>query len=137
MENPIILLPLNERLSVKSAAILCCVSKTTRVYIKPKNYSFYRIFKQLDLKQINVIKMLFESDPNYSHISLHKNITGISRYIMRTRYTQCVSDLEILLKEGLHTAFIFIHFIDMHCQLYTSYRPLQELLKQQCYNKFL
>jgi hypothetical protein len=137
MENPIVLLPLNERLSVKSAAILCCVSKTTRMYIKPKNYSFYRIFKQLDLKQITVIKMLFESDRNYSHIGFHKNIKGIIRYITRTRYGQCVSDLELLINEGVHTGFVYIHFIDMHCRLYTSYVPLQELLKQQCYNKFL
>ena len=59
MENIQVLLPLNNILTVKSAAILRTVSKICKNYVKVKDYSFYKIFKQLNLSVDSVIKLVF------------------------------------------------------------------------------
>lgn len=103
MENLEVLSPLNNVLTVKSAAILRCVSKITNYYIKPKEYSFYKIFKKLYSFnfRVDIVDMLFESDQIYLDnfdseeyfypIENHYRGKQIKEYVYKYYY-QCISD---------------------------------------------
>ena len=60
MENLSVLEPLNSFLSVKSSARLRAVSKTCKNCIHVKQYSFYKIFKKLDIRPDTILNMLFK-----------------------------------------------------------------------------
>ena len=144
MDDLQVLLPLNNYLSVKSAARLRCVSTITRDVIKLKNYSFYNIFKQLDLSPEYVIKMLFESDKQfvfyhehavfYMPISRHKYGKGIKEYI-KVRFYNCINSFNERLKRYPPTRHKNLHMDARdHAFDYTSYRPLRFLLTELCLN---
>jgi hypothetical protein len=150
MEQLGVLIPLNDYLTVKSAAILRVVSKTCKNYIEVKKFSFYSLFKKLEIDELNVIKMLLKSDKVWmdhnsvnfgtDSINIHKHGNEIKRYIERTEFYDCITDFEKKLDEELIISdpsdFYFPgHTIDEHCADYTDYYPLYEILITICYEK--
>ena len=145
MENTQILSPLNNVLTVKSAAILRTVSKTCKNYIKVKNYSFYKIFKQLNLSTDSVVKMLFEADTEfttddffetfYLPIEYHKFGEKIKEIVLNSEYYWCIMEFAeelIAYNEDDEPDISRLQLACDHCVLYTSYVPLQGLLIELC-----
>ena len=146
MENTQILLPLNKILSVKSAAILRTVSKICKNYIKVKNYSFYKIFKQLDLSIDSVIKMVFETDQDFINedeyedyflsIKNHKFGDKLKELVLNSKYFYCLEEFsDFLIDYGDHLGGTVEQYACEHCLLYTNYKPLQGLLIELCIEK--
>jgi hypothetical protein len=139
METPDVLMALNNKLSVKSGAILRSVSKTTKFYISVKNYSFYRIFKQLNFD--NIIEMLFEYDQDfvdqdyiedfYYPIENHKLGPRIKEYILN-KYEDIIINFSELLMNW-HDIYLSLQQMACdYCVIYTQYKPLQGLLIELC-----
>lgn len=146
MENTQILLPLNKILSVKSAAILRTVSKICKNYIKVKNYSFYKIFKQLDLSIDSVIKMVFETDQDFINedeyedyflsIKNHKFGDKLKELVLNSKYFYCLEEFsDFLIDYGENLGGTVEQYACEHCLLYTNYKPLQGLLIELCIEK--
>ena len=146
MENTQILLPLNKILSVKSAAILRTVSKICKNYIKVKNYSFYKIFKQLDLSIDSVIKMVFETDQDFItedeyedyflSIKNHKFGDKLKELVLNSKYFYCLEEFsDFLIDYGENLGGTVEQYACEHCLLYTNYKPLQGLLIELCIEK--
>ena len=135
---------IDNHLSVKSTARLRCVSKTTEKYITPKKYSFYSIFKRLDLSPNSIIKMLFETDKEFINevyyrypfypIKNHKYGYGIQQYITYTSDYMCIWDFYELISDFNHENYGFelLELAYDHCSHYTSYKPLRGLLTEMC-----
>ena len=144
MQNSQILLPLNDILTVKSAARSRCVCKTFKLYIKVKNYSFYRIFKQLEINKETIITMMFETDQEfieqdnvedfYYDIKNHKYGSFIKEYVINSYFNYVVDFVDSIHDQGLHN---FVHGEIMQCAcdyivLIFNYKPLQGVLIELC-----
>ena len=144
MQNSQVLLPLNDVFTVKSAARMRCVCKTFKFYIKVKNYSFYRIFKQLDFKKETIIKMIFETDQQfikqddiedfYYHIGNHKYGYFIREYVLNNYLNYILEFVDSIYDQGLHN---FVNGEIMQCAcdyivLIFNYKPLQGVLIELC-----
>jgi hypothetical protein len=143
METPDILMALNNKLSVKSGAILRSVSKTIKLYIVVKNYSFYRIFKQLSCYMDNIIEMLFEYDQDFIneeydedfYFPIENHILGlkIKEYVLNSNYYWVIMDFaDTLININPNDVFPLYQLACDHCVLYTQYKPLQGLLIELC-----
>ena len=146
MENIGVLMPLNEILTVKSAAILRTVSKTCKYFVKVKEYSFYKIFKQLDLSIDNVIKMVFEADLHfldhdkdetfYLSIENHEYGDKLKELVLDSKYYFCLTEFADHITEyNIDTNDDdFLQIACDFCVLHTPYHPLQGLLIEMCNN---
>ena len=144
MENIEVLMPLNTVLTVKSASILRAVSKTCKYFIKVKNYSFYKIFKQLDLSVDSVIKMIFEADSHfldhdhdelyYFPIKFHDFGDKLKEIVLDSKYYFCFQDFADILKNAGIGRTLNQIACD-HCMIYTDYYPLQGLLIEMCVDR--
>ena len=140
---------LDNVLTVKSSVILRTVSKTIRKYITRKKNIFYKIFQQLNFTEINIIKMLFESDQvfinndideeYYLPIETHKHGLKIKEYICNTNvWWLCIMDfIEIINNENFNANLendntTLINFTCDHCVMYSSYKPLQGIFIELC-----
>ena len=147
-----VLTPLNEYLTIKSAAILRSVSKSTQYCIKVKEYRYYRIFKKLKTDQLSIIKMLLNSDPTWleylagyyihENINFHKYGNRIKEYVENTEYYMCVMEFKETIRQHFDenediTVEQLNIALDNHCNDYTDYEPLFELLVVMCYEEFL
>ena len=143
MDDLQILIALNNYLSVKSAARLRCVSKTTEKYITPKKYSFYSIFKKIDLSSDNIIKMLFESDKVfieyqkneelYLPIKYHRFSNTILKYVLSVNYYYyCLLLFSEYLIESNDNNLDIEEMAKIHCEEYTDYKPLLGILIECC-----
>ena len=149
MDNIQVLLPLNNILTVKSAAILRTVSKICKNYVKVKNYSFYKIFKQLDLSVDSVIKMVFKADEDFITddededyfilIKNHKFGDKLKEIVINSKYYWCLQEFaEELIQFGQWNMDRYTTLIQVacdHCMRYTDYQPLQGLLIELCVEK--
>ena len=130
MNTPKVLIPLNKILTVTSAARLRAVSKITKIYIDVKQYSFYKIYKKLDLSPESVANMLFHLDPlfimiahvfisvneqSYYPINNHRYCDVIKQYIFK-KYYFCFQYFE----EIVYNEFTSLQEISDHCRMYTS-----------------
>jgi hypothetical protein len=142
MEQLGVLIPLNDYLTLKSATIMRSVSKTFNKYIEVKKYSFYRIFKQLEINELSIIKMLLNSDQNWlsndcydGFLVFHKNGKKIEKYIENTQFYMCVVEFQEKL-DGLWDDYPVDEFIEdeayHHSDQYTNYEPLQKILFKLC-----
>ena len=143
MEQLGVLIPLNDYLTVKSASIMRSVSKTFKNYIEVKNYSFYRIFKQLKIDELSIIKMLLNTDQNWlsrdcydGFLVFHKYGKKIERYIENTQFYMCVVEFQEKL-DGLWEDYpVDDDNIEdeayHHSDQYTNYEPLQKILFKLC-----
>lgn len=145
MQNPQLLSPLNEILTVKSAARMQCVCKTFKIYIKVKNYSFYRIFKQLDFNPETIIKMFFELDkdfiiqddfePFYYPIAHHMYGNYIKNYILDGNFMYIIYDfVDSIHDQGLNN-FTNDEILQCACDYildFFDYKPLQGLMVELC-----
>lgn len=144
MQNSQILLPLNDVLTVKSAARMLCVCKTFKLYIEVKNYSFYRIFKQLDFKKETIIKMMFKTDQEfieqddledyYYNIENHKYGNSIREYVINNYLNIILDFVDSIHDQGLHN-FGNIELMQCACDYIVDifdYKPLQGILVELC-----
>ena len=130
METPEVLIPLNKVLTVTSAARLRAVSKIIKMYIDVKEYSFYKIYKKLDLSSECVVNMLFHLDPlfitiahdficldefSYYPINNHTYCDVIKQYLFK-KYYFCFQYFE----EIVYNEFTSLQEISDHCRMYTS-----------------
>lgn len=142
MESPDLLMPLNGYLTIKSAARMRAVSKCTRWYIKVKDYSYYPLFKKLRINHLSVIKALLSTDPGWLDdnsnddggeiINFHKHGFEIKKYIENTQFYMCIMEF----KEKLDECEVYLpgETIEEHCNDYTDYYPLYEILITMCYD---
>jgi hypothetical protein len=144
MQNSQLLFPLNDVLTVKSAARMQCVCKTFKLYIKVKNYSFYRIFKQLEINKETIVKMIFETDQEfieqddiedfYYHIGNHKYGYFIREYVVNNYLNYILEAVDSIHDQGLHN-FDNGELMQYTCDyivLLFKYKPLQGVLIELC-----
>ena len=143
METPDILMALNNKLSLKSRAIMRSVSKTIKFYIVVKNYSFYKLFKQLNCHVDNVIEMLFEYDQEFVeqdyledfYYPIKNHILGLKlkEYILNTQYYYIIRDFVEILNNINFNDHMPLHQLACdYCVMYTQYKPLQGILIELC-----
>jgi hypothetical protein len=147
MDTLDVIFPLNGYLSVKSSSRLKCVSKFFKMYIIVKEYSFYRIFKQLNITTELIIETLFESDKNfvnreaeeiyYYPIKKHKHGLNIKEYVKKSSYRWCIFDFAETLVTNDDPDYFIHDMISHHCQVYTEYSPLQGLLYELCCEEYI
>ena len=145
MENSQILYPLNDILTVKSAARLCCVSRIMVKYIKPKNYSFYKIFKQLNFSNNFIILLLFNSDQQFIELSAqeeyfypiesHKYEIEIKSLLYK-KYDTCVSAFLEDIVDLEDDFFDVFHHAVIHCATYTDNKLICGTLSEMCCDIF-
>ena len=128
MEN--ILVPLNNFLTIRSAARLRAVSKLTRYYIKVKDYNYYPLFKRMKFTKTDLLKLVIRTDRNwlklesnakyFYDINFHKHGKNIKEYVSKLNNCQfCIEFLKNKLNNKLNNnhfiekdAFIYFHCID-------------------------
>jgi hypothetical protein len=147
LENQQILVPLNTALTVKSGARLRAVSRSCRDYIQVKEYSFYKIFKQLDFSFDTVLRMWFNTDrlylqedeyePYYFPIEMHTHGTYIKKRVLESYYFWCLAEFaeELIAyndNQEHEDPLDILQLACDHCSNYTEYKPLVGLLIQLC-----
>jgi hypothetical protein len=149
MNSPDVLMPLNNYLTIKSAARMRATCKCVKWYIKVKDYSYYPIFKKLKIDHLSVIKALLSTDPGWLDenssddsgqiINYHKHGFEIKKYIENTQFYMCIMEFkeklddELIVDDGLDF-YIPGQTIEEHCNDYTDYYPLYEILITMCYD---
>ena len=147
MENPQIISPLNEVLTVTSAARLRAVSRMFRSLVIVKKYSFRSRFLKLEITSENITKMLFEYDQDFvenddpiQYFSPIKNhILGerMKRYIECSENYWVIPDFEYTFDQfDPESGILLIQLICDHVLEYTDYHPLQGLLIEMCLDEY-
>ena len=147
MENSQLLVPLNEALTVKSAARMRAVSRTLRDNIIVKKYSFYKKFQKLEISSRKIIELLFNFDPEfvelddpadfYTPIEHHVLGNRIAQFIHFTEYYWIVVDFSyIATDQDPDDDRSLVQAACDHVMTYTDYQPLQGLLIEMCVNEY-
>ena len=142
MDNPSVLIPINDYLSIKSQARLRAVSKTCKNCIHVKQYSFYKIFKKLDIRPDTVLIMLFKLDENflflsdeaefyYYPIKYHTHCNIIVKYALKY-YSDCIRGLPYYIKTLDQYIFSILETASQHCAFYSDEILIHGLLVELC-----